>query len=98
MNQVLTQTFFMFLLSFAISMIVAFLIFLIKRMLTSLAFNSLFDENVKLELKRARKIKKARKKELKKRILQFEDQHKIDLFDFYKGIDSNIENQKKNNR
>ena len=63
MNQVLTQTFFMFLLSFVISMIVAFLIFLIKRMLTSLAFNSLFDENVKLELKRARKIKKARKKD-----------------------------------
>jgi hypothetical protein len=86
MNEVLIKTLIMFAFSFIIAMIVAVLIFLIRKMLTSVILNSLFDEKSKVIVKRARRIHNIHNKTIFSMAINREEEIDSDLIDFYKGI------------
>jgi len=81
----------MFLLAFIISMFVAMLIYWIRRMLTSVRMNSLFDEKAKIMVKRAQRIHKIHENELARISVDLEEKLHPELFDFYNGINEDFE-------
>ena len=76
----------MFILAFAISMFVAFLIYGIKKILTSVYINSFFDEEAKKEVLEAKRIQTLQKREIKKIMKELQQEMHDDLNDFYHGI------------
>ena len=86
MNDVLIKTLIMFAFSFVIAMIVAVLIFFIRKILTSVIVNSLFDEKSKVIVKRAKRIKNIHNKNIFSMAINSEEELNSDLIDFYKGI------------
>jgi chromosome condensin MukBEF complex kleisin-like MukF subunit len=91
MGNIFLKTLIMFLLSFAIAMVVALLIYWIRRLLTSVRVNSFFDEKSKKMVKRAQRIHKIHDKKLV--IISEEVEHEVhpELFDFYNGINEEFE-------
>ena len=86
MGAIFIKTLIMFVLSFIIAMFVALLIYWIRRLLTSVRMNSLFDEKSKILVRRAIRIHKIHDKELS--IISHDEEEKvhIGLFDFYNGV------------
>ncbi|MEI7595250.1 MAG: hypothetical protein WCK02_05835 [Bacteroidota bacterium] len=95
MIDVLVKTLFMFLLAFAISMFVAFLIYLIKKVLTSIFIISFFDEDVKKEAMEAKRIRSLKKQKMKKMMKEMHKEMREDSHDFHYG-DNNDLNKKQN--
>jgi len=75
----------MFVLAFIISMVVALLICWIRRLLTSVRMNSLFDEKSKIMVKRAMRIHKIYDQAISIISDAFEEKEHPELFDFYRG-------------
>ncbi len=86
MSDVYLKTLIMFGFSFIIAMIVAVIIFLIRKMLTSVILNSLFDEKAKTIVKRARRIHNIHNHNIFSLAKTSEEEVDSDLIDFYKGI------------
>jgi hypothetical protein len=86
MGSVFLKTMIMFALAFIISMFVALLIYWIRRLLTSVRMNSLFDEKSKIMVQRARRIHQIHDRELHLISEAFEKKEHPELFDFYAGI------------
>jgi len=91
MGDVFVKTLIMFVLAFIISMIVALLIYWIRRLLTSVRMNSFFDEKSKLLVSRAIKIQKIHHKQLSLLSSEIEKQEHPELFDFYEGVNDDFE-------
>jgi hypothetical protein len=91
MGTVFIKTLIMFILSFVIAMVVALLIYWIRRLLTSVRVNSFFDEKSKNMVRRAQRIHKIHDQKLI--IISEEVEHEVhpELFDFYKGINEEFE-------
>jgi len=91
MGTIFIKTLIMFALSFVIAMVVALLIYWIRRLLTSVRVNSFFDENSKKMVKRAQRIHKIHDQKLI--IISEEVEHEVhpELFDFYNGINEEFE-------
>lgn len=91
MGAIFIKTLIMFILSFIIAMVVALLIYWIRRLLTSVRINSFFDENSKKMVKRAQRIHKIHDQKLV--IISEEVEHEVhpELFDFYNGINEEFE-------
>ncbi len=91
MGTIFIKTLIMFALSFVIAMVVALLIYWIRRLLTSVRINSFFDENSKKMVKRAQRIHKIHDQKLI--IISEEVEHEVhpELFDFYNGINEEFE-------
>jgi hypothetical protein len=87
MGPIFFNTLIMFVLAFIISMFVALLIYWIRRLLTSVRMNSLFDEKAKFLVKRAIRIHKIHDKSLALISENIEHEMHSEIFDFYKGID-----------
>jgi hypothetical protein len=86
MGAIFLKTFFMFILSFIIAMFVALLIWWIRNLLTSVRLNSLFDENSRLLVRRAKRIHKIHDRSLISLTRSIEAEMHPELFDFYSGI------------
>jgi nitrogen fixation/metabolism regulation signal transduction histidine kinase len=86
MGSVLLKTLIMFLLSFAIAMVVALLIFWIRSLLTSVRVNSFFDEKSKMLIRRAVRIHKYHDRALSAISEKVEQDLHPELFDFYRGV------------
>lgn len=91
MGSILLKTLIMFILAFIISMVVALLIFWIRRLLTSVRINSLVDEKAKMMVRRARRIHKIHDNSLSMISTEIEQQMHPELFDFYKGVNEEFE-------
>ncbi len=81
----------MFILSFVIAMVVALLIYWIRRLLTSVRINSFFDEKSKTMVQRAQRIHKIHDQKLVLISEKFENEVHPELFDFYKGVNDEFE-------
>lgn len=86
MGSVFLKTLIMFLLAFIISMFVALLIYWIRRLLTSVRMNSLFDEKAKVMVRRAQRIHKIHDKSLILISEEIEQKIHPEMFDFYDGV------------
>jgi hypothetical protein len=90
MSDVYIKTLIMFGFSFIIAMIVAVIIFMIRKMLTSVVLNSLFDEKAKIIVKRARRIHNIHNHNIYSLAKASEEEVDCDLIDFYKGINDHF--------
>jgi hypothetical protein len=91
MGAVFMKTLVMFLLSFIIAMIVALLIFWIRKILTSVRISSLFDESSKILVSRARRIHKIHVKTISVISGKVEQEIHPELFDYYTGLNEEYE-------
>lgn len=91
MASVFLKTLIMFVLAFIISMVVALLIYWIRRLLTSVRMNSLFDEKSKIVVKRAIRIHKIHDKAISSISDAYEEKEHPELFDFYRGVNEEFE-------
>lgn len=91
MTSVFYKTFIMFLLSFAISMFVALLIYWIRSLLTSVRMNSFFDEKSKRLVRRAISIHKIHNRQIRLISSEIEKGEHLDLLDFYEGVNEDFE-------
>ncbi len=91
MGDVFVKTMIMFVLAFIISMVVALLIYWIRRLLTSVRMNSFFDEKSKMLVKRAISIHKIHHRQLSLISSEIEKQEHPELFDFYEGVNDDFE-------
>jgi hypothetical protein len=86
MGSIFIKTLIMFALAFIISMFVALLIYWIRRLLTSVRMNSLFDDKAKILVKRAIRIHKIHDNSLALISDNLEHEMHPELFDYYDGV------------
>jgi hypothetical protein len=91
MGSIFIKTLIMFLLAFAIAMLVALLIYWIRSLLTSVRVNSIFDETSKRKIRRAKSIHKIHEKTISVISGKVEQEIHPELFDYYMGINDEFE-------